>query len=57
MKALPCKFCQTSGYLMAKYDSETGKGWVHCDGCGSVSPPVDLAKGDSFITKAWNDLQ
>lgn len=51
MQANPCKICETDENLQAKYNSQTGEKWVHCDECGRVSTPVT---GDEHPVEKWN---
>jgi uncharacterized Zn finger protein len=39
MVELECTICGSKNQLQAKYMSETGEMWVHCDKCGNVGDP------------------
>lgn len=39
MVELECPDCGEKKNLKAKYMSETGQKWVHCDKCGRVGDP------------------
>lgn len=45
-----------SNNLKSKWNSETRVGWVHCDDCGRVSPPVNLSAGRDAIIAKWNEM-
>jgi hypothetical protein len=53
-KTNSCGSCG-SNHLFAKWDSDTGVGWVHCDKCGRISTAVPLSAGRAAIIAKWND--
>jgi len=52
-RAEPCRVCHSAEHLQAKWMSETGEKWVHCDSCGNISTPT--IEGDPLLI--WNAEQ
>lgn len=51
--AKPCGNCGSKN-LFPRWDSQTGEGWTHCDGCGRVSKALPCSLGRSRLIHQWN---
>ncbi len=56
MNLVPCRICNGTR-LQAKWHSEDGVGWVHCDTCGNRSTPLSLTVGRAKLIEQWNKEQ